>query len=911
MAGVELLLGRDEPRGRLRDVVARAAAGTRSLALVSGPAGIGKSTLVRAAVGDAEVLGWGTCVEAVAAPGYWPWSRALDAVATAIGPAAAATAAAEDTPLLALIGRSFGPATPAEGTERDRLLLMDAVSRWLSRVGAERGPVVVVLDDLQWADESSLALLEFVARDPAPAAVALIGCYRHDELAAAARGRLSHVAMSASSIELNGLDRAAVEMLATAIAGPLSVEQVDDLFRRAGGHPVFTRELALLARDGGGERRLPAAVRDAIEHRLAGLPGGTLEVLEVAALAGNAIAADVVAGAAGLARAAVDDALAAARLAGIVTHDAADRPQFAHDLYRETIAATIPTDRRVAVHQQLGAALDEGAARGAPVHPADLARHFAAAVPAGEASRAARWALAAAATDVDSLAFGEAAAHLRRWRESLAGSPVAVDDREHVTVLLAEADALARAGMVEDARGRLRSAHALAGRAPFADLRAEVALAFADLGARFAARRDEVLQGLEDALAGIEGLEPDLEARLTARLARELQHSVAADRPRAGPLSERAIALGRAGASPGTLVTCLLARHDVLWTPGSPTERIDLAREIVAVAERTGDDERLAEGNLLLANALLESGSAAFEPALDESLRVLDRLGQPRHRYTSATRRAAILLLRGDLEAADAAIEDAADLGSWIREPDADNVRMSQRLELIRARATPDDLLEFAEAAASHWTGAPIHAHAIAAGFCARAGDLPAARHHGAIVADLGSWRADRSYFWSVGVRELAVAAIALDDRPLCEELLADLAPIAATCGVSGAVVAFAGSHGHVAGLLAAHLGVDGGSFLAAAAEVYERLGAKSFLADLRAAAHEPTGTRPRPFAQLTAREEEVLVLIARGLSNDDIVAELVVSPATVRNHITRIFQKLHVRNRAQAIVLAREAGLA
>jgi len=52
-------------------------------------------------------------------------------------------------------------------------------------------------------------------------------------------------------------------------------------------------------------------------------------------------------------------------------------------------------------------------------------------------------------------------------------------------------------------------------------------------------------------------------------------------------------------------------------------------------------------------------------------------------------------------------------------------------------------------------------------------------------------------------------------------------------------------------------------------------------------------------------------VLIARGLSNDEIVADLMVSPATVRNHITRIFQKLQVRDRAQAIVRARNAGLA
>lgn len=297
----------------------------------------------------------------------------------------------------------------------------------------------------------------------------------------------------------------------------------------------------------------------------------------------------------------------------------------------------------------------------------------------------------------------------------------------------------------------------------------------------------------------------------------------------------------------------------------------------------------MAQGNLLLANALLEGGSAAFEPALEESLRALDRLGQPRHRYIAATRRAAMLLLRGELGAADVAVADAAALGSSILEPDAENVRMSQQLELVRARASAHDLLRFAEVATEHWTGAPTNAHAVAAGFCARAGDLTAARRHAAIVADLGSSAADRSYFWSVGVRELAVAAVALDDRPLCEALLADLVPIAATCGVNGAVVAFAGSHGHTAGLLAAHLGrAEADGLLADAAAVYERLGAIAFLDELR-----------------------VLVLIARGRSNDEIVAELMVSPATVRNHITRIFQKLQVRTRAQAIVRARDAGLA
>ncbi len=299
MTDGERLHGRDEPHARLRELLARTSDGRRSLALVTGPAGIGKSSLVRSVVADMEVLGWGTCAEAVSAPGYWPWSRAIDAVAAAIGPGAVAATAGEDAPLLALIGRHFGPGVASEGSERDRLLLMDAVSRWLVRVAAERGPVVLVLDDLQWADESSLSLLEFVARDPAAAAVALIGCYRDNELAVPARRRLSELAMSASTVELSGLDRSAVETLAAEVAGPLGADEVDALFRRAGGHPVFTRELALLARDGEGAERLPVAVRDAIERRLLVLSSATRAVLEVAALAGSVLDADLIAGAVG------------------------------------------------------------------------------------------------------------------------------------------------------------------------------------------------------------------------------------------------------------------------------------------------------------------------------------------------------------------------------------------------------------------------------------------------------------------------------------------------------------------------------------------------------------------------------------------------------------------------------------
>lgn len=456
-------------------------------------------------------------------------------------------------------------------------------------------------------------------------------------------------------------------------------------------------------------------------------------------------------------------------------------------------------------------------------------------------------------------------------------------------MLVAEADAHARAGSTVEARGLLRHASDVADRADDPVRVAQVALATAGLGAQFAVRRDDIVRRLDRARALVNGVDDVWEARLAATLARELQHSVSEDRPRAGPLSEHALEVGRRTGDDTTLLTCLLARHDVLWTPGAGCERAAVAQEIVSVALALGDDERHAEGLLLLANALLEQGSPAYEAALESCLTILGALGQPHHRYTATTRRACIALLKGRLDDAEELIDEAAALGAHIREPDTGNVRMSQQLELTRARARPDDLRVFAAEAVEHWTGAPVHAHGVAAGFLARAGDLDAARHHVAAVVDLGTWRIDRSYLWSVFVRELAHAAIAIDDRHLAAQLLDDVAPLAATCGVNGAVVAFAGSHTHTAGLLAGALGDNAAShaLLEDAAAAYRRLGAAGWLNEIRT---HPllSGAVPRPGAaamrrhgalwQLAFTGREVSVPHSKGLAD---IARLLAAPDT------------------------------
>ncbi|WP_100500709.1 ATP-binding protein [Geodermatophilus chilensis] len=740
---LEELVGRDRMLARLRKMVGRVVDGHRSTVLVAGEAGIGKTSLLHAAVAIASSGGartaWGTCIDVDGAPGYWPWTQALDGLVRALGVDRAIQDAAEDVPLLAAFIPSFPEApAPIESDERSRLLAMDATARFLEAVATTQ-PLVLVVDDLQWADESSLALFDFLARAPRSARIGLVGAYRHDELSPAAGRRLGELIPRSEHLQVGGLDIDAVHRLVERVADePVDRTTVEAIHRRAGGHPFFVRELAALAQGRDTDRHLPAAVRDAINRRLGQLSPMTVTVLETAAVAGPVLLVDVLATALDRSLLDVESAIRTAVEVGVVVRRN-DGLRFRHDLLRETLLDRVDLARRITLHRALGEALEARLRRGVHVPPSDLARHFIAAIGVDGPDRAVRWALEAAASERVALAFEEAAGHLRRLRAAAADAAVPIDKRQLTDVLLAEADALARAGMSVDARGLLRHAEDVAADVADPERIARVALATAQLGAKFAARRDEIIRQLEGALAAVSGLDEVWEARVTATLARELQHSVTEDRPRAWPLSERALDLGRRTEDPGTLLTCLLARHDVLWTPGAEQRRAEIAREIVAVAQGTDDQERHAEGLILLANALLETGSLAFEAALDAGLAILDSLGQPRHRYLAQTRRACLALLRGALEEAEQRLEEAAALGERIREPDTGNVRLSQRLELVRARGDPGELREFARAAVEHWTGAPVHAHAVAAGFSARAGELDDARHHVAAVLDLGT----------------------------------------------------------------------------------------------------------------------------------------------------------------------------
>ena len=827
------VVGRAAPLQRLGEVVTASANGHASVVLVSGEAGIGKTSLIRAALEgptvssspDSAIVGWGTCWPGDGAPGFWPWMQAFNGVVSAVGRDVAIAAAGHDAGFLSFLIRPLGsPAAAVGDPDQHRLLLLDAAAGWLETLAADR-LVVIVLDDLQWADSSTFDLLDYVIGTPRAARLLVIGAFRHDELDQERRARLAMIGSHAGIVQLEGLSVDGVEeLISTALGSSASRGVAIDLHRRTGGHPLFVVELARL-RAAGDVEALPTVVAGAVTRRLDSLSIESRRLLEVASVLGNRLLLDVLGTVTDTMPAVVLRHLAPAIDAGLVRSAPGGEFWFAHDIYRETLYAELGAADRSTLHAAVAAALEVRRERGAAVPSGDVALHYVHAIATVDPAKAIGWAEEAALDERRRLAFSEAAGHLRRVRLAAIDGGWRIEPDVLTRLLIDEADNQARSGDPEIARGLLVQA---AQAAPDADRLADVALAMQRLGAKFSAPRDEIIAQLETALTAVTGVSLTKQAQLTAALARELQHSVASDRHRAGPLSEEALALGRRSQNEETIAACLLARHDALWGPGTGAERAQIGREIADLGAGLGDIDRQAEGLLLEANGLLESGDAGFRSVLTRWFAVLEARNQPRDRYMMETRRAALALLDGELDRAEALMHDAARIGEQIHEPDTGNVLMSQRVALATARRDPDELRTLAADAVSWWTGAPVLAHAVAAGALAKAGDPEAAEDEVEMVAASGGWQSEGSYLRSVLVGHLAEASSARGDDELCARLLADIEDITDACGVNGAVVAFAGPFAHTAGILSSALGdqESARSMLHQSIETSRRLGA-------------------------------------------------------------------------------------
>jgi class 3 adenylate cyclase len=389
------LVGRVDELTALEAAWHRARAGRLGVVGVAGEPGIGKTRLVaelarRAHVDGATVL-LGRCNEETLAP-YEPFVEALRQYVAACPLDELRLQVGTRRRVLARLVPEFDPGEAAApdrpgdapaGDVGDRYALFDAVGALLREV-ADAHPAILVLDDLQWADDASLLLLRHVVRATGDAPLLIVGTYRdtevlEDDALSSALAQLRR-ARVLESVSLRGLDAEDVAVLIRERGAELSSELTSAVAERTEGNPFFVEEII---RDAGvgGEVAVPDSVKDLLRRRLRQLGEDTKRTLAAAAVLGRQFDVDV------LERmAAADDdddetldALDAALSAQVLVDvpDVVGRFAFSHALIRETVYEQVSAARRPGLHQRAGEALQELRAAQPDAHAAQLAQHFA------------------------------------------------------------------------------------------------------------------------------------------------------------------------------------------------------------------------------------------------------------------------------------------------------------------------------------------------------------------------------------------------------------------------------------------------------------------------------------------------------------------------------------------------------
>ncbi|MEU8076328.1 AAA family ATPase [Catellatospora citrea] len=632
------LIGRAHPSSVLHDEVARALAGQGGLVLVGGEAGIGKTSLLTAAMAQARAAGAlvvaGTCWDEQSAPGFWPWTQVLRAIRRGVGEDGwAAARQAGGAGLSVLLGE--GATDAGQAALDGEFPLFDAVTSALVAL-SQRRPVVVVLDDLHWADAASLRLLRFAAQHTWSERVLLIGAYRDVEVDTPGhplRALMVPLAVKATTVTLTGLDHDEVAELMARTAGTApDPDLVAEVHRRTGGNPFFVEQTARLWRSGGGVTAIAPGVRDALTRRLALLPADVTGLLSAAAVLGREFARPVLAATVAVAAAEVDRLLAQAEEARLVAALGSARHGFTHDLVREALHDRLSEPARQELHAAVVRAAAASPELAGQVLPADLARHAYAAGPLLEPEIAVTRLLAAATDAGDRLATDEAIAHYRRALE-LVREPV-----RRVRVLIDLGRAVYHVGDKAAGWRLFEEAAGLARETGDGELLAWVALIVFRHGRDGDARTELRRTLLRDAYRSLIGGGAD--AATPEQLAQSLVM--------------RTELLARTGRDDEALMFSLWARHDISWGPGGAREREALTAEMEQVSRRSADTGTEALAASFRWVALLELGDPGYLEQLRAFVAAAERDGSLRMRISLLVDQAIIATTTGRFDEAEA-----------------------------------------------------------------------------------------------------------------------------------------------------------------------------------------------------------------------------------------------------------------
>ena len=806
-------VARDPEMQRLRRAWAAARGGDAPLVLVAGEPGIGKTSLaarfaLEAQRDGARVL-LGRCHREALVP-YEPFVEALRQAPEAL--------LDEHADVLGRVMPERAPPGSAAAAGDDaatRYVLFEAVTRALVAC-AHIDPVVIVLEDLHWADEPTLLLVRHVARGIEGARLLMVGTYRTTELPGSEQVRRSVADLAREvrleRVALQGLgDTEVAQMIATLEGRPPSPALGTAMRRDTAGNPLFVDQLLrhlvdsglLVERDGElsltarpGRLGVPDSVQELVATRLQALDPETVATLRTAAVIGRAFEDEHLAAAEERPPDAVLDSLEAGVRTGLVEELGPGRHAFVHALVREAISEQMGATRRRSVHGRVAGALE---ARGGG-DPAALALHF---LAAGDRTKGAGYSVASAQRSLAQLAYEDAATHYRHALEALGED----DPPRRCELLLALGDAQSREGDTPASKEAYREAAELA---EALGLREQLARAALGYGGRliWGVSRDDpdLVPLLERALETIGEGDSELRVRLLARLGGgPLRDSHDPTRRRA--ITREALEAARRLGDPSTLAYALDGYISAHHSPDYTPRQVELAGELIEVATRAGELERSIEAYEHRAAGRLELGDVTGSAAdVDAMAPLAARLRQPAQDWFLAERRAVQTLLEGPLGDAEARIDEALRIG---HESMGWNAVVSHLLQLVVLRRLQGRLAEVERdlrAAAEEYASTyPIcrcaHVHVLA-----ELGHDPEARAGIAALAPDGFGALDFDETWLAAVSFLAEAVHALREAPHAATLYERLAPYADRVAVCTPEVAL-GCVARYLGLLAATTG--------------------------------------------------------------------------------------------------------
>ncbi|CAN5641323.1 AAA family ATPase [soil metagenome] len=951
------IYGRERERLRLRDILDDAIAGRGSLVLISGEAGIGKTTLVQnlihtARERDCLVLSGG-CYDLTTTPPYGPWIEVLRDYP-----------ADDDLPA---VPEQLREGTSLEGIH-SQTALFDLTSRFFQQAASTR-PAVLLLEDLHWADAGSLELLRFLARSVSSHRILLLATYRDDEITR--RDPLFQLIpvlareSEAVRIELRGWT---IDEIRTILARRYDLAEADRerlavyLEERAAGNPLFVVELlrtleseSLLepATDGWCVGNLdgvpvPTFVVQLIESRMASLDSADRRLLEIAAVIGQEFSLDIWERASQAPSDLLSATLERSINAGILEEmPGGSNVRFHHALIREALYGEIGLFQRRDLHRVIADILIESPRP----DPDEVITQL---QPAND-PRLADWLIRSGDRAMSRFAWDTAVERYTR-ASSLFELQEKSDPLQVCEVLLKLGDAQNHAGSGRgkawgagndaEAQATFWRVAAIARRAGLPEQLARAALGIAGSSRASAHGGPEGVRLMAEALEALSEEDSVLRAQLLGRLATGTLNLVAVGRLTESASVEEvdvwsleAVAMARRLGDPQALVQALLSRNIVIGFVDFE-ERHANQEEGLAAANQAGDHPLLA---WLLYNGIvdlmlkgeLEDARKAFADFED----ITKRLRMPILDWFAAVHRSGELLASGSFEHTKRAIEqiDAVWPGSA--------AALAQRVALNRELGDVEAMRQ------SMFTGpSPVLSLATRLLYLLESGDISAARNHAEEFIDSGYLARPLSQRSIVWLRIAAIAAetcAAMDDEQRSATVYELLLPYSGLNIFAGYAQYSMGAVDHYLGLLAAtmrdwdsaepHFASalalnERWEFVPAAAYtryawagmLHQRNGAgdraqaSELLAQALAAARKlgmirltrlagelqrelVIDTQSHP-AGLSDREVEVLEQAATGMTNAEIGEALFISPRTVAQHLRSVYNKLGVNSRTAAV---------